>query len=230
MYEIAFNDVRNSIHGLVVTKRPSVPAPEETVETFTVAGREGILTGERRLQPIEIAVELAFRCRPDDWAEQMRNVKQWLQGSGTFKQSDDVNWFYKVNHVQITAVERELKRYGRITATFNCDPYMYSIAGQREYSIDDESILNNRYETCHPMYIFPGSGMQTITVNGNTATISGSGAVVVDTDRMITYTQTTHGIESTRLTGDYEDLYLLSGENEISSSGPVTIIPNWRTR
>ena len=56
-----------------------------------------------------------------------------------------------------------------------------------------------------------------------------SGATVVDTDRMITYTKSNMQLRNTRLTGDYEDLYLVPGDNTIEGTG-VKIIPNWRTR
>lgn len=112
---------------------------------------------------------------------------------------------------------------------FTCDPYMYRIDGTIPYAITDARIRSNPYEECHPAYVLTGNGTKTLVVNGNEATIEVNGTTIVDTDRMITYTQSDLKLRNARLSGNYEDLYLKKGENTISGNN-VTIIPNWRSR
>ena len=51
---------------------------------------------------------------------------------------------------------------------------------------------------------------------------------MIDTDKMLTYES--GEMKNTLLTGDYEDLYLLPGENKIEAPKEFEIMvsPNWR--
>lgn len=229
MYDIEYNGETCREHGVYVTKRPAIPSPVEEVETFRVAGRDGVLTGNRYLAPIDLYVEMNFRAKPTLWSEKYRVVKKWLSGSGKLIQGDDRAYYFKVLSVQLEDAERTIKRFGKFMAHFVCDPYLYRVDGLEEYDIDDERILFNRYGVSHPVYVVTGSGSKTLTVNGNTVTLTINGTTVIDTDRMITYTQDDRVLRNTRLAGDYEDLYLLEGDNTIATTATsVKIIPNWR--
>lgn len=229
MYSIEYRGETNLQHGIYITKRPAVPAAVEEVKTYKVAGRDGILTGDRYLRPLSLKVEMNFKAAPDMWADKFREIKAWLSESGRLIQSDDPDWFFKVLYVQVQNEERKIKRLGKFNVVFTCDPYMYRIDGTIPYAIDAARITYNEYEECHPSYILTGSGTRGLTVNGNQVTIEVNGTTIVDTDRMITYTQNDLKLRNTRLSGDYEDLYLKKGENTISGDD-VTIIPNWRSR
>lgn len=233
MYDIEFNGATCEEHGVFVRQRPNIQVPQEEVEQFRVAGRDGVLTGARYLPPMELYIPMNFKSHKElheTWAEKFRDIRKWLNGSGELIQLDDDAYYLKVLNVQIEESERIIKKYGRFTAHFTCDPYFYRIDGKNEYDITHPRILYNMYETSHPIFVFTGSsGTRTLTVNGNEVTIVISGKTMLDTDRMITYTTSDMRLRNTRLTGDYEDLYLVPGENTISGTG-VKIIPNWRTR
>ena len=233
MYDIEFKGETCEVHGTYIRQRPNITVPVEEVELYRVAGRDGVLTGKRYLPPMDLYVPMNFRVYKEldeEWPARFRDLRTWLHGPGELIQSDDGKYFLKVLSVQIEESERIIKKYGRFTAHFVCDPYFYRIDGKEQYDIDDPRILYNPYEECHPEYVFTGtSGTRTLTVNGTDVTVTVSGATVVDTDRMITYTKSNMQLRNTRLTGDYEDLYLVPGDNTIAGTG-VKIIPNWRTR
>ena len=231
MFDITFKGETGTYHGVYVRQRPNVTAPQEEVETFRVAGRDGVLTGERYLPPIELYIPMNFKSQSAAaWATKYRELKKWLHGPGELIQSDDDEWFYKVIRTQIEEPERTIKRYGMLTAHFTCDPYMYRVDGKTDYAITDQKITSNAYGESHPVYVFTGSaGTRTLTVNGNSVSIVINGETRIDTDRMITYTASDMLLRNTRLTGDYEDLYLKPGANTITGTG-VRIIPNWRAR
>ena len=52
---------------------------------------------------------------------------------------------------------------------------------------------------------------------------------MIDTERMIAY-RTDGTIQNTAVMGEYEDLYLQEGDNEILATDgfEISIIPNWR--
>ena len=68
-----------------------------------------------------------------------------------------------------------------------------------------------------------------LTVNGKTMKATVGQNLTIDTERMLAY-RTDGTLMNTSVTGDYEDLYLQAGENEISitSGFSLKIIPNWR--
>ena len=112
------------------------------------------------------------------------------------------------------------------TVNFICEGCQYSIEGQKE--ITASNLYNDGYIT-HPIYKVEGEGECTLTVNGKAVKANVGQNLTIDTDRMIAY-RTDGTMQNTSLTGDYEDLYLIEGENKVSiTSGFVLkIIPNWR--
>lgn len=235
MYDIEFNGETCQMHGTYIRQRPNITVPLEEVEQYRVAGRDGVLTGSRYIPPMDLYIPMNFRVNKDlneEWSARFRDLRTWLHGSGEMIQSDDDSYYLKVLNVQIEESERIIKKYGRFTAHFTCDPYFYRIDGKEEYDITHPRILDNEYDISHPTYVFSGSsGTRTLTVNGTAVSIVVNGTTMVDTDRMITYTTSDMKLRNTRLTGDYEDLYLKPGENTITATGTgLKIIPNWRTR
>lgn len=233
MYDIEFKGETCEMHGTYIRQRPNITVPVEEVEQYRVAGRDGVLTGRRYISPMDLYIPMNFRVYKEfdeEWPARFRDLRTWLHGPGELIQSDDDRYYLKVLNVQIEESERIIKKYGRFSAHFTCDPYFYRVDGKEQYAIDDPRILYNPYEECHPVYVFTGTaGARTLTVNGTSVTVTVSGNIVVDTDRMITYRKADMKPSNTRLSGDYEALYLVPGANTIEGTG-VKIIPNWRTR
>lgn len=100
--------------------------------------------------------------------------------------------------------------------------------GFTQFNKQAKDVLWNQYLTCHPTYKITAEGMCTLTVNGNTMTANVGQNLTIDTDRMIAY-RSDGTLNNTQVKGNYEDMYLLNGENEISfSGGELKVIPNWR--
>lgn len=228
MYKISFKGEDVSRFGIIPARRPSVPAPEIRVTETEVPGRDGALVEtDGCYEAITIPIEFNYLVSPDKWMDAYRKAKRWLTGSGWLVLGDDQEYMYKVLYVKITDTERTSRRLGNFTAEFTCDPYSYLVSGQQAYSADE--VLYNPYMISHPIYKISGSGACTLTVNGNTMQAQVNGDITIDTDRMISYNNQMVG-QNTAVTGDYEDLYLLEGDNAISiSTGfSLSVIPNWR--
>lgn len=227
MYKIVFNDQECSLYRILPVRRPSVPAPQPRYEQVTVPGRDSaLLDTDGCMDPITIPVEFNFLADPNDWAAVFRRAKKWLSGSGNLKFSDDSDFYYKCLVCTITENERTVLRIGNFTAEFLCDPYMYVAAG--DDPITDYAELENNYEISHPDYVLTGSGAAVLTVNGKQMTATVNGTLTINTDLMIAYNQA--GVsQNTMVSGDYEDLYLIPGENTIAVSGAtLSVIPHWR--
>lgn len=228
-YSIVFNGRRCEDYGIHPVTRPNIPAPQKDIEVLTIPGKSGMLTKDnKRYEPIEIPIEFNFSSRPGEWGLAFRNAKRWLSGSGELEFSDDPDYFYKVYYAQIVESERELKRIGRFNANFTCDPFSYLKDGKREY--DSSEVLYNPYSVAHPAYRITGEGVCCLTVNNQTMRANVGQNLTIDTDRMIAFRED-GTINNTAISGDYEDLYLQEGDNQISitSGFALKVVPNWRS-
>ena len=90
-------------------------------------------------------------------------------------------------------------------------------------------VLYNPYALSKPIYMITGEGMCTLTVNGKSVTANVGQNLTINTDLMLAYRKD-GTMMNTAVTGDYEDLWLNSGENSITitSGFSLAIIPNWR--
>lgn len=229
MYEVIYKGIKGTSLGVYAVRRPDMPAPTYAREIIEIPGRDGIMVGSKRLEPIEVPIELNFMSKSaDTWGDSWRKAKNWLKGSGRLEFSDDQDWFLKAYFVNIEDSEREGRRKGMFTAVFTCDPYTYLKTGDREYQLAE--VAYNPYELAHPTYILRGYSEGTVlTVNGFEVTLAVDGTLILDTDLMQAY-DADGNLLNTSVIGDYADLYLKEGQNELSvSSGGLTVIPNWRT-
>lgn len=212
-----------------MANRPEIPAPERNIEAIEIPGRSGsLIESDGEYKDIEIPIKMNFVVSPNLWGEQFRAVKKWILGkSGKLKFSDDASIFYFAKNVTVDSVERAVRESGEFTATFLCDPHAYIEKGSIERKAAD--VKYNPYDTSCPKYIITGEGMCTLTVNGKSMTANIGQNLTIDTDLMIAYRKD-GTMQNTAVAGNYEDLYLREGDNEISITKgfELSIIPNWR--
>ena len=231
-YDLEYANESAAEHHVKIMDRPNIPAPVINYTEINIPGRDGILYSEEKtVDDIAISVQMNFSGRHQEWFEYIRSAKAWLLQSGQHKLKfeDDSEYFYRVKKVEISETERECRAIGRFTVTFFCygDNYLHS--GTAKYMIED--VKYNPYHTSHPIYIIQGEGVCVLKVNGNQMTVNLVGQnVTIDTELMIAY-RMDGTMENTSVTGDYEDLYLKPGYNEIeiTEGFEAKVIPNWRS-
>ena len=228
-YEVKYKEESSRDHGLLPVKRPSIPAPKRRITETEIEGRDGVLIeDEETWEPIVIPVEFNFMSLPERWGESYREAKKWLlKDAGNLQFSDDPDYFYKVLSCQILESERTSKKIGKFTAEFTCDPLNYMVSGLQE--IDPGMKIHNYGEISHPVYKITGNGDCILTVNGKTMKATVGQNLTIETDLMIAYREDGN-MQNTAVTGNYEDLYLKEGDNEISITEgfSLKIIPYWR--
>lgn len=160
------------------------------------------------------------------WGDAYRRAKNWLHGPGILRMSDDADVFYKVKACGISSTDRAAKNGGKIEAVFVCDPFTYYNSGT--IGVEPEKARFNPYYTARPIYMITGNGLAVLSVNGNEMTADINSSITIDTDKMLAYNNNL--LMNTNVTGDYEGLVLLPGENEIeiTSGFDLRIIPNYR--
>lgn len=231
MFSITYNGKNSNDIGVYVIKRPNIPSPELRYEETTIAGRDGtLITTDETYNNIEIPIPLNYMTKKTEWASMHRLVKAWLlsrNGDRFLEFSDDGSFFYKVKNVTIGINERTSMRIGVITPVFLCDPFQYLKTGLNKYDISE--VLINPYFKSKPVYYITGNGTCTLNINGNTIVAEVEDNLVIDCELLMAYKE--DGVlKNTAITGDYEQMNLLEGKNEISISEGFhcKIRPNWR--
>lgn len=224
-YFITYNDLTNLDVDLLIVDRPSKPSPLMEYETIQVPGGK-TLYKEKGYSDIEITISFNFMSREDSWDYHFRRIKKWLlsKGDSKLKFADDMDFYYKVNKVNITSPERELRTLGKFEATFICDPFVYADTGEIKLG----ATLFNEYLMSKPVYRVVGEGYLTLNVNGNKIKANVGQELLIDTDKGLCYRKGI--INNVALEGRFEDMFLIEGENKFSwnKGFDIYILPNLR--
>lgn len=231
MYTIKFNNSIASEHRLEVIERPSIPTAERDVKTYNINGKDGALTIDKgTVQDVNIDVSFNFMSKEHTWMNTLREAKQWLYKKIDNKLflSDDEEYYYLVKNVVVSSTDREAKTIGKFDVTFLCSGYQYLAYGDIEI---EQGKIYNPHNVSHPTYKILGEGVCVLTVNGKTMTANIGQNLTIDTERMISY-RMDGTVVNTSVTGDYTELYLQEGDNEISITDgfSLSVIPHWRCR
>lgn len=217
-------------HKITVAYRPDFPAPEPRYTDTQVPGRDGALTEfDGTYSDIPVDVEMNYITNPQNWHAAWREVKRYLLKGGIreLRFSDDLSFYYKCKKVVLGTNEREFRHTAAFTATFTLAPYEYLTDGKERYPY--QVCAFNRYDLCKPIYFITGEGMCTLTVNGNEMTANVGQNLTIDTALQLAY-RTDGSLQNTEVTGNFDELYLLPGENTITVTDgfDLKIQPNWR--
>ena len=225
--DICFNGILASNFGVYI-KNKTIPAAKEIVQELAVPGRDGSLfVRKRTYESTTIKVDFNYTCE-ENAGEIWRAVKQWLLGkNGELYFSDDTNIFYQISNVTVSELHKQGNYIYDFTVIFTTkDGLSYLHSGKKEYEITE---LFNPGIFSKPIWKITGEGVCTIAVNGNTVIAHVLGDIIIDSEKMIAYRS--DGLsQNTAIKGEYEDLFLESGENivTVTDGFECKAIPNWR--
>ena len=231
LQDVKYNGMLGSKIGIFLKERLSVPTAKKRYKEYDIPGRDGVLTETYEdYEPEEIELKFNFISKNErEWNARTTQAKEWLMSSRKeISFSDDLEHFYRVRKIELSEIERKTARVGEFSAKVYLESALrYLVSGTRE--TDAAGVKVNRNLPCHPIYKVTGEGMCTLTVNKKSMTANVGQNLTIDTELMLAYRKD-GTLNNTAVTGNYEDLYLKSGENTISiSSGfDLKIIPNWR--
>lgn len=230
MFYILLDGESSMKNCIVVTRRPNFPAPKPRYKDIEVSGVNGsYVEFDGTYENIDVEIEFNYITDPSNWHNVWRKVKSWLLKGGQreLQLSDDLGFYYKVKKIILNTNEREFINSAEFSATFTISPYEYVINGKELYTA--EQCKYNQYDVCFPNYIITGEGMCTLTVNGKSMTANVGQNLTINTELQLAYR--VDGVaQNTAVSGNYNDLKLLNGENEISITDgfDLKIQPNWR--
>ena len=217
--------------GLIMEEYPKIPASERVYNSYEIPGRAGELVQDTKTRKnIPLPVELTMLTVPDnqlEYRDYIRQIQKWLKGSGWLQLSDEQDTRYKVLTTQNGVSDRITPIYGKVDAVFTLEPYEYVNSGFLEHDISD--IKFNGYDLCKPVYEISGNATGTLTVNGVQFKIKSIERLTIDSALQLTWTTANGEVKNTAISGDYEDLWIPSGDVAITATPGLTvkIKPRW---
>lgn len=214
--------------GIHVEEHPSITIPEERVTFIPVPGRSGSLTV---LEGEDVYDDLLLSC--SCFIEDPSNIREivnWLRGSGTVTFANRQGGFYYARIVNQIPFEKVLRGspYRSFPVNFRCKPFFYFPCEDITVTESGTFIENPGTIASEPVLKITLSGDAEIDLGGYLFSLTDiTGTVTVDTPNLECY----RDFESTNsnMSGDYPKIPSYGGY--ISWSGDVssiTISPNWR--
>ena len=231
MYDFYTDTAKASDYYIWFRSYPVITRGKQKVTSVEIPGRYGTLTEKENTwsdtvvtMAIDITIPVFEKHSVDEVYSQFR--ERILKSTELYLEELH-SGFFRVKNVEESSYSKESDITISLDLTFTCDPGDYMECGKYEHDIAD--IVENPYSVCCPVYRITGEGMCTLTVNGKTMTADIGQNLTIDTEKMLAYRED-GTLQNTEVTGNYEDLYLLEGKNEVSiTSGFVLkIVPNWR--
>lgn len=162
MFYIGFNNKTTKDLGISVVKRPNIPIPERNVISKDIPGRNGSVTIDyKTYKDIIISVSLNFISK-ENFNAKVLNISEWLLDIKDNKLifSDNPDFYYKVKKIEFKNIERSLKKLGRFTVSFVCDPF--------KYCCDNNEIdITKTVDIISPAFVYESNPIITIFGNGN---------------------------------------------------------------
>lgn len=249
-YHFLIDDISSFKYGIRVETTASIETPSPKYHDFDdVLGRNGQTSsfmGTFENKKIE------FKCSfvndsgiKKAWYEQYRKIKNWIMSANDntsvhrLQQSDDIEWFMKIEKAEISECERTKHVIGQFTITFTLDPFDWYVGGDVWRPLDD--VRFNPYLECSPLWrVVNHTGNRSdfmISVNGDdVVTILDCDTereYYIDTELLLTYSKypNQEGLYRAGRSGLEEKLRLSNGKNVIKYTDGFSIEckPRWRS-
>jgi predicted phage tail component-like protein len=230
MNYFTFDNQKSSDFGLTISQKDIYSAPVSDVSLVPVPGRNGdVLLDNNRFNNITVSYDVAFR----NVKSRASAIKLWLCRAGYFVLTDT----YQPTYFRMAAFSSNLKidelieNVGQAQISFNCKPFMYSLAGQETITQAEPGTVTNPETFAALPYIkITGSGDITRPIGSNSYSITGvSSYIELDSELMAAYKGSVLCNDKINFT---EFPVLTTGANSISWTGTVSkveIVPRWRT-
>lgn len=216
-------------YGIRFLEFPKFEYGKEIVESKTIPGRVGtIMVKTGKYEDTIITNSLEFQCsKLSEYESKLQSICKWISKTSILKYTDSEDKFYCVKKIEINNITRKYGFFCVLEVRFICKTATYLTDGTNEYPLSQ--LFYNQYSWCEPNYIIIGEGVCDLTINGKTMKVNVSQDIVINTELMISY-HLDNTSQNTAVSGNYDDLYLQEGMNEISVTEgfECKIIPNWR--
>lgn len=222
--DLTFNGKSTKEKGLYLKKFPSFSFSNEKYNSTIINGRRGALISNLNSYD-NLKVSVSFLIN-GEYMKTIREIKQWLNGTGTLSFSDDSGIFYDVLKITYGTEDRKYYDRGTFEVTFICFPFEFVKGGETPFEWT-AGYIENKYDTSFPIYELQ-SGTGFIDVDGvNFSFTNIPEDFVIDTRRKLVYGKNTKTSYLNKTQGDLDALILKKGRQSFSASPKMTVKPYW---
>ena len=232
---LTFGGVSSSSLNLNIEYCPNQDRPARKVERYSVPGRNGdIVVMQDAWENVEQSYDIwGGNGTINDATAVGYSLADWLFSKNGYQRLEDT---YDTQHYRLAFFEGPydfqsvLRRRGRATITFSCDPRRFLLSGETAVTLTGtDTITNPTSFTARPLLEVHGTGNGTIECGGNTITITGIyDGMVLDCDAQDAYYP---GVNLNSLvSGSFP--VIPGGTQTITNTGGITsveVTPNWWT-
>lgn len=232
---LTFGGVSSSSLNLNIEYCPNQDRPARKVERYSVPGRNGdIVVMQDAWENVEQSYDIwGGNGTINDATAVGYSLADWLFSKNGYQRLEDT---YDTQHYRLAFFEGPydfqsvLRRRGRATITFSCDPRRFLLSGETAVTLTGtDTITNPTSFTARPLLEVHGTGNGTIECGGNTITITGIyDGMVLDCDAQDAYYP---GVNLNSLvSGSFP--VIPGGTQTITITGGITsveVTPNWWT-
>ena len=230
-----FGGVSSDSLGLHIEYCPEQNRPARKMERYSVPGRNGdIIVAQDAWENIEQSYDIwGGNGTINDATVVGYSLADWLFSKNGYQRLEDT---YDTQHYRLAFFEGPydfqsvLRRRGRATITFSCDPRRFLLSGETAVTLTGTDTIDNPTSfTARPLLEVHGTGNGTIECGGNTITITGIyDGMVLDCDAQDAYYP---GVNLNSLvSGEFP--VIPGGTQTITITGGITsveVTPNWWT-
>lgn len=210
----------NTKTGLAIKELPPITKPLMRTIKEEIDGKDGDLITKLGYSAYDKTIEIGLYGTYD-----INEIINFFNSKGiiTFSNETDKYYYYEIiNQIDYN----KLLKFKTANVVFHCQPFKYKV-GETPITLSsgDNTITNEGNIYSKPILTITGSGDISISLDGNqifSIDMSNNSIIVIDTENMEAYDPTTGNLLNRKVTGNYENFKIESGNNTLSISGTIT--------
>lgn len=210
----------NTKTGLAIKELPPITKPLMRTIKEEIDGKDGDLITKLGYSAYDKTIEIGLYGTYD-----INEIISFFNSKGiiTFSNETDKYYYYEIiNQIDYN----KLLKFKTANVVFHCQPFKYKV-GETPITLSsgDNTITNEGNIYSKPIITIKGSGDISISLDGNqifSIDMSNNSIIVIDTENMEAYDPTTGNLLNRKVTGNYENFKIESGNNTLSISGTIT--------
>lgn len=218
----------SSIPGLIISKLSPITKPAIRVRTEQIDGRDGDIVTKLGYSAYDKTIEIGL-----SYGYNMDDIIDYFNTSGkvVFSNEPDLYYNYAIyNQIDFT----KLIRFKKAKITLHVQPFKYSDSeSEKTFDLSSGSgesvyIRNNGNYESRPTFTIRGAGDINLSINGmqiltiNLASVGQT--IIIDSSEMNAFNADRSALLNRLVSGNYDDVILRVGKNEISYTGSVSEI------
>lgn len=220
-YFVVINN-QNSLEltGLYISKLPAISKPLIRTSSEEIDGRDGDIVTKLGYSAYDKELEIGLFG-----SYNINEIINFFNQDGIVTFSNEPDKYYKFQILENIDFE-ELQRFKTAVVKFHCQPFKFSTVEESRTFNSSFFITNNGNIYSKPIITITGSGTINLSLNDESVLVINLDAngetIEFDLEKLEAYNPSTKVLSNRKVTGNYENLYLKVGKNEISWTGTVT--------